>query len=545
MSSSEFDSIGTESGNTNLQVGGGIGSFLKSIFGGENKNSKDITTELAKGNLPVALYLLDRNTPSLSYSDKYGRNALHYLVAFSRDERINAHLKKLIRKSNVAYMNKKDIEGNTPVHIAAYNGFDAIIDAMAKVGADRSIKNKKGLCVMRHDESDDGRRCDDLNEKRHKVHRDKHSHEKGKGKGKAHNPFIIQIVSQLNGNDSAFATDTINMDDVTDTFAPKPHSPPKVNLSASKEPRLTPNKASREAEDNGDNEVVDMLDSVGELPASAPVAPSNTNTNNVDGEVTEDSVRGVFAELNQMKQSDQFEGNTPAAVPVPAPASAAVPTNTNNSSWYDPGTANFIKGMLNDMRGGSMYSATSDDSNEGAMTGGGAFSATSYDPAFDNSEYSDTSDEFSSLQEGAGKKSDELHEKTMAKIKELMKLDDDVMARAYKAALYTKVRNENPELGSLDRAEKLLKSVKKTELKKIPQEKLDEIYQFIVKRDTERAERKKDAPKKAKKTKTKTKSKSKSKSKSKDSDKKEAEATSDSGDYSFSFAGTYSDVSSD
>ena len=109
MTSSEFYSDNTEgeySNKENTQMGGGIGSFLKSIFC-DNKNlSKDITIQLGMGKVDVALYLMNDNMPDLRYCDKYKRNALHYLVYYATNNRnIYEALDKLLNSLDKALYN--------------------------------------------------------------------------------------------------------------------------------------------------------------------------------------------------------------------------------------------------------------------------------------------------------------------------------------------------------------------------------------------------------------------------------------------------------
>jgi ankyrin repeat protein len=48
---------------------------------------------------------------------------------------------------NKAHVNAKNIDGDTPAHIAAQTGNKAMVDLLAKYGADLNIKNKEGKTV--------------------------------------------------------------------------------------------------------------------------------------------------------------------------------------------------------------------------------------------------------------------------------------------------------------------------------------------------------------------------------------------------------------
>jgi len=117
--------------------------------------------------------------------------------------------------------------------------------------------------------------------------------------------------------------------------------------------------------------------------------------------------------------------------------------------------------------------------------------------------------------------SSEIHDKTIEKIMELMKVDND-LARNYKAAIYKEVKDEMPELSGLDRANEMLKRTTKDKLKSIDIKKVTkDIKKHVEEREKEREnEPKKDDKKSSKK------SVKKSSKKSKD-DSEDISATSD------------------
>jgi ankyrin repeat protein len=103
------------------------------------------------------------------------------------------------------------------------------------------------------------------------------------------------------------------------------------------------------------------------------------------------------------------------------------------------------------------------------------------------------------------RQSDEIHERTVKKIMDLMNVDDKT-AKNYKASLYRKVKEAHPELNNLDRAVEMEKLATKTELKKIDIKKITkEIEEHISKKQSEREssekpkEKKKDSKSKGKK----------------------------------------------
>ena len=67
--------------------------------------------------------------------------------------------------------------------------------------------------------------------------------------------------------------------------------------------------------------------------------------------------------------------------------------------------------------------------------------------------------------------------------------------------LYKRVKEENPDASGLDRATKMSKLVKKTELNKISQEEIDPIYQYLIEKAENPESEKKNKKSKKKKSK--------------------------------------------
>jgi len=107
------------------------------------------------------------------------------------------------------------------------------------------------------------------------------------------------------------------------------------------------------------------------------------------------------------------------------------------------------------------------------------------------------------------RQSDEIHDRTVKKIMELMNVDEKT-ARNYKAAIYRKVKEAHPELNNLDRAVEMEKLAIKTELKKIDIKKVTkEIEDHISKKQSESESS--ETPKNSKDKKNMSKSKPKNK----------------------------------
>ena len=121
-----------------------------------------------------------------------------------------------------------------------------------------------------------------------------------------------------------------------------------------------------------------------------------------------------------------------------------------------------------------------------------------------SSDESDESDDDSEteLSRLIKRQSDEIHDRTVKKIMDLMNVDEKT-AKNYKAALYRKVKESHPELNNLDRAVEMEKLATKTELKKIDIKKVTkEIEEHISKKKSE-SESSSETPKPKKDTKSK------------------------------------------
>ena len=77
------------------------------------------------------------------------RNILHYLVNYCGvNPIIHKRLLEEIKKSTKININKQDINGNTPLHVAVNNNNNVIARILEEKGADKSIKNNNGDYVV-------------------------------------------------------------------------------------------------------------------------------------------------------------------------------------------------------------------------------------------------------------------------------------------------------------------------------------------------------------------------------------------------------------
>lgn len=113
------------------------------------------------------------------------------------------------------------------------------------------------------------------------------------------------------------------------------------------------------------------------------------------------------------------------------------------------------------------------------------------------------------------RKVDDLHEKALNDIKELMKCSDDEAA-VYKSVVYRKVKAENPDLGGVDRAQKMFDYINKKFLKDVDLQ--AEIDKRLKEQEENANKPKKENKKSSKKSSKKSKKSNKSDKKSNKSD---------------------------
>ena len=104
--------------------------------------------------ISITMYLLCKVSDlDVNFVDRYGNTALHYVVWCSKDD--NAMLHWACIRGDVTEVlrlvflgghkiNAQDPTGNTPLHLACYNGHSDIVETLMLAGADETITNDLG-----------------------------------------------------------------------------------------------------------------------------------------------------------------------------------------------------------------------------------------------------------------------------------------------------------------------------------------------------------------------------------------------------------------
>jgi ankyrin repeat protein len=130
----------------NLLKKWGVGLFLAiSLYGMESIYTSPLNHRLPElthenGWFHVRTLPGSKAQEILNHQDKFGRTLLHYAALENKTQ----YAQSLIEQGQ-ANLNIKDLEGNTPLHIAVQCNNYAMVDFLCKKGAHLDIKNKKQL----------------------------------------------------------------------------------------------------------------------------------------------------------------------------------------------------------------------------------------------------------------------------------------------------------------------------------------------------------------------------------------------------------------
>lgn len=148
-------SVGTEGGN-NAMTGG----FFWSSKGKCSENNEKAVIAAAQGKYDVVEFMINNDMiDDFSHTDKNGNTILHYLLQDVADKYENC-LCKIFKCSKIGdVLCIQNDEGDTPLHICVKTGNMLMAERLIELGADKSVRNKKGLYV----ETDTGNVDDDEN----------------------------------------------------------------------------------------------------------------------------------------------------------------------------------------------------------------------------------------------------------------------------------------------------------------------------------------------------------------------------------------------
>jgi hypothetical protein len=336
---------------------------------------------------------------------------LHYVCKFCNSiPHVDIVINKILSSSNVStFINLQDETGNTPLHIALENDNHELCNILIQAGANPQIKNHKGKYILTDDE-----------------------------------PVIYKSsVGRINNNtDVDESVNIIKHIDIVKHI--NSHSSNSPSVFAKKNESRQHNNNNN---DNDDDDFVKLLLALADkkqpeytqystdMPTYLPET-SMTATPLLD---TEAFINEIIKNGPNMKQVD---------VPVKTQDLNKIPLNLMEGGK----SRNSIKIIVS--RRMNLYSEFD------SIIGGSS----------ENDSNSDDYNEPYKLGRDTTNQVDVIHERTIEKIMEIMKVPRDV-ARNYKAVLYKDVKDNNPNLNSFERATEMEKNATEKILKKIDIEK--------------------------------------------------------------------------
>ena len=107
-----------------------------------------------------------------NFFDYNNQSILHQVVSRGDKELVFEIIKNMERSRQLSdFINSKDSQGNTPLHIAVINGYDDIADLLISKGADTQIEDAKGNLVVfekndspKNVKNNNDKNCDEVKE---------------------------------------------------------------------------------------------------------------------------------------------------------------------------------------------------------------------------------------------------------------------------------------------------------------------------------------------------------------------------------------------
>jgi len=438
-SSATIGSIGTESYSekSNMTQKGGFLSWLTKT----SDETKMALNAFQDGRPDVAIYLILKYKCNFSSTDSSGKTLFHYLIEYSNDIPIAGYcLNKILSDKSISLpLNIQDENGNTPTHYAAILNNNKLIEFLKLKGADLKIKNKDGYYI------------DEDNEDSNAILEDKSDTLFSKIEKKSNDDNEEMLLSEIAKIVNNFRSDTENS-----------------NISLSNLNTLSEKK-------------------------------TDDKKHISDNVLTDDFVKNIMTIFKQNKQYDTdgniFNVNLDRTINDLELIDKNIDKNDNNNNNdvnnnvnNDDNTDTILKSLLNKQKNKNSV-VSSNPVNKLILEGGhnikgnremitysdqlGGSSRTKYTKSLNSDESG-----ISEMARAIKKQSTEIHERVIAKIMEILKVDE-ITARAYKGALYAKVKDEHPELSNFDRAVEMEKLATDKVLNKLNDKKIDEIKNHI------------------------------------------------------------------
>lgn len=420
----------------------------------------------------VVCYLLCKTKKcpeDITKCDEYKRNLLHYITLYASHGNMVIHINHILKKSGKfkikSALNCKDVAGNTPLHYATKLGFHNLVHEYIKLGADPSLRNDRGEYVL----SDNGEIQSPLNPDNFDLYETPQSEIKGDLANFLNNLTVSSM------HDSTFRvpvlSDEISIkkspsckkgNKIRAVIEPIEPSPSRIRaVSEQLEPftiDLTSSSTPHVDTDYFLNEILQAMNENKKEKKEKTKSPNQKELESIKVENinTDDIIKNILDKVEATHTQSERE----------------MVGGANES--FDENTETIINHILNNV---SSNKAVNQEGGK-KKTKSGKRKVISYSE-MSMGISSDASD-ISEIARQISRQSSDIHERSIQKIMELLKLDknnaeDQQKARYYKASIYKTVKEQNPLLNNFDRAVEMekqitLKNLQAIDIKKVAKE---------------------------------------------------------------------------
>lgn len=475
------------------------------------------------------IYNMKNKLRKIKETDMYGRNILHYLVIFHYYTPIQNLLIYILDAPGYYkikdIINMKDKLGNTPLHYAVMFKQDGVAELLIKNGADLKIRNNDGDYVETDKLTIEEDEDNNIPIVKMHILETKPIH--------SENSIIITEIDfddmkQTNRIDSSEYMDLETQEDVDSALDkivrsysnPSNHS---ENISALRNIKSDIQKENDENNSSDDIKTEELAMKI--IKRLKGDRLDDSTFNNTLSEKSSRKTRTIPdspVSLDENKETDEKTILTPVELTM-GPRTGEPP-----SQFMEPDTevmVNRLRDNKSQLIGGRRknkgtrklhtFSELSygepikndEDLNEA----NNKISSELFDKKKSSSEESEKNkvlaSELSEMARNIARQSNDIHERSIQKIAELLKLDlnnpeDNKKARYYKAAIWKMIKEKHPELSNYDRSVEMEKNITKDKLKSIDINKVTtEIDNYFSEKSDKPTEEK---PKKKEKTKKET-----------------------------------------
>lgn len=452
---SEVNFINLSSDKKSNQNGGFYIPFIS-----KNKYDTEVIEYAKQKDYKIVKFILEHKLATdFSQTDGEGNTLLHYIVKNYEPQIVgilDLILANCSTSSFINIQNKTDYD--TPLILAVKKGNNELAEKLIAFGADGSIKNREGLHVIPQTETED-------------------------------TPFSEVKVNMSVNMPKSVASSKEKIEEIMRTFLNNPIVPTDANAMTSPvsvdrktlESELPPEFLSAERKVGGGNDNTDTDVFLGKLvekinqqggKAKKHVPKKNRMTD------SEQLIQTINSQLGAPQPNQQIH---PAQIGVPVKNDQQIQlggADLNTEQLVSKINERYGVPEYSEQRGGSSFTMKGTRQLFVFQDGGKKKSKAK----------ESRMSEFSRL---INNQSNEIHERVVKKIMELMKVDEQV-ARDYKAALWRKVKAEHPDMKSnLDLSVELEKLALKKNLKDVNLEEAKKIREESKKRRTEMINKKK------------------------------------------------------